>query len=75
MIIKKSGIDYTPDVTFKEPFTNIKTLHLGDTPLTISVQASVPGNGEENLLINGIIYRVQSGILEHGIIQKQLVKS
>ena len=46
LIIKKSGIDYTPDVTFKEPFTNIKTLHLGDTPLTISVQASVPGNGE-----------------------------
>ena len=44
LIIKKSGIDYTPDVTFKEPFTNIKTLHLGDTPLTISVQASVPGN-------------------------------
>ena len=72
LIIKKSGIDYTPDVTFKEPFTNIKTLHLGDTPLTISVQASVPGNGEENLLINGIIYRVQSGILEHGIIQNSL---
>ena len=46
LIIKKSGIDYTPDVTFKEPFTNIKTLHLGETPLTISVQASVPGNGE-----------------------------
>ena len=37
LIIKKSGIDYTPDVTFKEPFTNIKTLHLGETPLTISV--------------------------------------
>lgn len=25
LIIKKSGIDYTPDVTFKEPLSNIKT--------------------------------------------------
>ena len=44
--IKKGGIDYTPDVTFKEPFTQVKTLHLGETPIILSVKAVVPGSGE-----------------------------
>lgn len=46
LTIKKGGIDYTPNVTFKEPFTRIKTLHLGDDPIHLSVSATVPGNGE-----------------------------
>lgn len=58
LTIKKSGIDYSPDVTFKEPFTQIKTLRLGDNPIQLSVDATVPG--EKNGKFTYQWYYIQS---------------